>query len=298
MSAIQGRRFCFTLNNYDEAELVSLRESLSQEQVRYAVFGKEISETGTPHLQGYIAFTSTKRFKAAKKMVCDRAHVEVAKGNEASNFDYCSKDGCFEEFGKRASPGKRMDLEAFKDIVKRGVTDKKQLIEDCTEVYAKYPRFVNDYLFFQVPEPDIPMHPLKPWQQELYQRLIHEPEDRKVIFAVDYKGNTGKSWFAKYYCKLHENGFYMRSGKHADMAYAMPPTFRVLFIDCTRKKAEFLSYSFIEEVKDGYVSSFKYESFIKRYPNVHVVVLMNENPAMDALSSDRYDMMNLDQWSD
>lgn len=282
-----SRRWCFTLNNYDEAELVSLRETLSKE-ARYAIFGKEKGESGTPHLQGYVSFSKTYRLKGVKKLVGERSHCEVAKGSEEDNFKYCSKDGDFEEFGARSSGGKRSDLESFKEAVKGGETNLKRLREEFSDVCAKYPRFVSEYIRDQIPDPEIPMHPLNDWQQELNQKLLHEPDDRQVIFVVDTQGNKGKSWFAKYYCKLHENAFLMRPGKHADMTYMLPPTLRVLFLDCTRKQVEYMPYTFMEELKDGYVSCTKYESCVKKYPKLHVVVLMNQEPDMTALSEDRY----------
>ena len=49
-----------------------------------------------------------------------------------------------------------------------------------------------------------------------------------------------------------------------------------------------MPYTFMEELKDGYVSCSKYESCIKKYEKVHVVVLMNQEPDMSALSEDRY----------
>lgn len=86
-----SKRWCFTLNNYDETELVSLRQSLSQKEIRYAIFGKEVGDSGTPHLQGYLSSTKAKRLSGVKKLVGDRAHVEVAKGDERQNRSYCSK---------------------------------------------------------------------------------------------------------------------------------------------------------------------------------------------------------------
>lgn len=80
----------------------------------------------------------------------------------------------------------------------------------------------------------------------------------------------------------------MRPGKHADMTYMLPPTLRVLFLDCTRKQVEYMPYTFLEELKDGYVSCTKYESCVKKYPKLHVVVLMNQDPDVTALSEDRY----------
>lgn len=293
MPCLKSRRFTFTYNNHDQAVVDSLRTGLSQETVRYAIFGREVGASGTPHLQGYVSFTSQKSFTFFKKLVGDKAHVEVAKGDEASNFTYCSKDGDYEEFGSRSSSGRRSDLEDFKTAVKDGCYCKKRLTEDFTEVCAKYPRFVAEYIRLQVPVPDIPMHPLTEWQQDLNQRLIHEPDDRKVIFVVDYKGNKGKSWFAKYYMTLHDNAYLGRPGKHADMAFQLPDHMRVFFLDCTRQKLEYMPYTFLEELKDGMVFSSKYESCIRRYPNLHVVVLMNQDPDMSALSADRYDIITL-----
>lgn len=294
-----SRCYAFTLNNYDEAELVSLRLCLSSEKVRYAVFGHEVGETGTPHLQGYVAFKKPIRFQACKNLVGDRAHIEVAKASEHRNRQYCSKDGQVETFGKASESGKRNDLEAFKDSVKGGCLSIKHLREEHSEIVAKFPRFCSDYIRDNLPVPDVPCFPLFPWQQDLNQILIHEPDDRSVIFVVDQGGNKGKSWFAKYYCSLHENAFLMRPGKHADMAYQLPETLRVLFLDCTRKQLEYLPYTLLEELKDGYVSCTKYESCIKRYARLHVVVLMNQYPDKTSLSEDRYSAYKIeaDNWT-
>lgn len=291
---MSGKVWCFTLNNYVETELVSLRESLSKEEVRYAVFGKEKGSEDTPHLQGYVSFRKVKRFNAVKRLVGERCHLERAKGNEEQNYNYCTKDGEYEEFGERSTIGKRSDLEEFKEAVKSGIRNLKRLREEFSDVCAKYPRFVSEYIRDNVPEPTLEMHPLRDWQQDLYKKLTHEPDDREVVFVVDYEGNKGKSWFAKYYCHLHDNAFMMRPGKHADMAYMLPPELRVLFLDCTRKQVEYMPYTFMEELKDGYVGSTKYESCIKKYPKLHVVVLMNQDPDFSALSDDRYHVIKLE----
>lgn len=291
---MSGKVWCFTLNNYVETELVSLRESLSKEEVRYAVFGKEKGSEDTPHLQGYVSFRKVKRFNAVKRLVGERCHLERAKGNEEQNYNYCTKDGEYEEFGERSTIGKRSDLEEFKEAVKSGIRNLKRLREEFSDVCAKYPRFVSEYIRDNVPEPTLEMHPLRDWQQDLYKKLTHEPDDREVVFVVDYEGNKGKSWFAKYYCHLHDNAFMMRPGKHADMAYMLPPELRVLFLDCTRKQVEYMPYTFMEELKDGYVGSTKYESCIKKYPKLHVVVLMNHDPDFSALSDDRYHVIKLE----
>jgi len=292
-----ARRWVFTLNNYSDDEVIALRLALSDSvKVRYAVFGFESAgSTSTAHLQGYCCLGKPSRLGGVKKIVGLRAHCEVAKGNEQQNYDYCTKEGNFEEFGQRAAPGKRSDLEEFKEAVKSGVVDLKRLREEHSSVAARYPRFVLEYVNDHLPKPEVTSYPLRPWQADLNQRLLLAPDHREIIFVVDYEGNKGKSWFAQYYMSLHDNAFLLRPMKHADMAYALPATLRVLFLDCTRKQVEYLPYTLLEELKDGRVFSSKYESRVKTYGPMHVVVLMNQDPDYTALSEDRYHIINLSE---
>jgi len=58
------RRWCFTLNNYNDDDITKLRSAFSDaEQTRYAVFGYEIApHTNTPHLQGFVYFKKEQVF--------------------------------------------------------------------------------------------------------------------------------------------------------------------------------------------------------------------------------------------
>jgi len=99
------RAFTFTINNYtseDESSLLTLGH-------RYLVYGREVGECGTPHLQGYIVFRDGKSFKSVKSKM-PRAHIEQAKGDSDANFRYCTKDGDFFEDGERpASKAERAE---------------------------------------------------------------------------------------------------------------------------------------------------------------------------------------------
>ena len=78
------------------------------------------------------------------------------------------------------------------------------------------------------------------------------------------------------------------------MAYVVNEDNKVFFFDCPRsKQGEFIQYDFLEELKNGFIFSPKYESRVKTLRTPHVVVLMNEYPDLEKLSADRYSITTL-----
>lgn len=287
---MSARRWVFTLNNYTDAHEATLKAL----ECKYLVYGKEIAPTTlTPHLQGFIKFPKVYRLAALKKI--ERTiHWEPAKGSDEQASAYCKKDGLFHEQGSMDdNKGKRSDLDDFKDAVKAGILDRKELRDQFSEVCAKYPRFVTEYIRDQIPDPEVEAFPLFQWQQDLYDYLKLPPDDRQIVFIVDKKGNSGKTWFARYYSQLHKNAQLMEPAKKADMAYALQDDLRVLFVNVTRQQQEHFQYSFFESLKDGHVFSPKYESMTRKFNKVHIVVLMNQAPNMELLSEDRYKIVEL-----
>lgn len=195
----------FTLNNYSDDDVIRLcdERALLGAGVRYMVVGKEVGESGTPHLQGCVSFKNKLRMAAVKRIISELAHFEVCRAIPASR-EYCKKDGDYWTIGEdTVSAGKRSDLDDFKDAVKGGMLSIEEIRENHSEIYARYPRFVFDYIAANAPPIELPQHPLKPWQQELNDILIHEADTRTVNFVVDVRGNCGKSWFALYFASLH-----------------------------------------------------------------------------------------------
>jgi len=291
----RAKNWCFTLNNYTDADIERLKGLETEESVSYCIFGKEVGESGTPHLQGFVAFKVRKTLASAVA-ICGQAHFSVAR-NVAQSIQYCKKDGDFTEVGEASvdTQGKRSDLELFKEEVAGGVLNLKDLRENHSDVFAKYPRFCLEYVQDHQPVPELPHHDLRPWQEQLFGELILEPDPRKIIFLVDIQGNSGKTWFSHHFVGTNVRpAQVLLPGKKADMAYALDSTTTVLFVDAPRsKQGEYLQYDFLEEVKNGYVFSSKYESRIKRLAGCHVVVSMNEEPDLTKLSFDRYDIRRL-----
>lgn len=112
------KKFCFTLNNYSEAEEQAIRTHVTL-RAAYAIVGHEVGEKGTPHLQGYVNLKKQSRFSTIKKMI-PRAHIEKARGTDQDNKAYCSKAGNFWEVGELQTAGKRNDLTAPCEALKAG----------------------------------------------------------------------------------------------------------------------------------------------------------------------------------
>lgn len=282
----RAKNWCFTLNNYTPDDVDRLSSQL--DGVGYLIFGRETGDSGTPHLQGTVCFQSRKRL-AQVVAIIGQSHCTVTRFLSQS-IEYCKKDGDFTETGvPPQGSGERSDLEEFKASVKEGVTTMAELRELHSAVCASYPRFVKDYIQDNKEEILVEVHPLRDWQQTLFSQLVLTPDKREIKFIVDITGNQGKSWFARYYQDRHSNTQIVVPGKKADMAYIIDPDCKVFFFDCPRsKQGDYIQYDFLEELKNGYIFSPKYESAIKKLHTPHVVVLMNEHPCMEKLSPDRY----------
>ena len=115
------RNVCFTLNNWkleDCARLDDLAKS-----VGYLVYGKEVGDSGTPHLQGYIEFENPrspgKDWSNFKKLMGE-CHFEVRRGTAKRASDYCKEDGDFKEYGEISRQGERTDWAAASAAVLAG----------------------------------------------------------------------------------------------------------------------------------------------------------------------------------
>nr|WAE43169.1 MAG: replication associated protein [Cressdnaviricota sp.] len=120
------RRICFTLNNYTEEELLTIRNI----ECGFMIFGEEVGENGTPHLQGYIEFDKSKRHETIKRL-CPRMHFEATKGSAAQNITYCSKEGNVWTKGETKKQGERMDLIELAAEIEAGRTTDELIDENA-----------------------------------------------------------------------------------------------------------------------------------------------------------------------
>lgn len=302
-------RWLFVLNNYTEAEVTTLTTRLTTSgRVVYVVFGKEVAPTtGTPHLQGFVMLNYRPILKGVIKLFGllrngqNPVHFRISTCKDVCDAaDYCKKDGDVFEFGTLPPPsiqGKDSTLLACIAEMKTGMHDPKEIREKYPGTYSRHRPLILELIRDYKRPKDCTLHPLRIWQGELYAKLRRATDDRTVVFVVDPNGNSGKTWFHRYYRWLHpEKTQMIPNSCFRDMSYMLDEDTTTLFIDVRRADRN-IEYMFLEAVKDGEVDATKYNSHVKKLDGCHVVVFTNKQPNMEELSLDRYCIINIDERS-
>ncbi len=132
------------------------------------------------------------------------------------------------------------------------------------------------------------------WQEEIKSILKKEIDDRKLYWYWESKGCAGKTTFQKY-IYTHFDGVLIVSGKASDMKHAVvnyiekfktEPT--IILCNIPRHSLNYVSYTGIEEVKDMFFHSGKYEGGQVCGKPPHFFIFANEGPELDAVSKDRW----------
>lgn len=294
----QSCSWCFTIPNYTDGTLQSLRALSGSGCVAYLVFGREVAPTtGTPHLQGYVRFNTRKRFACVRRLL-PQCHLTSARGSPQQNRDYCCKDGDYEEFG--VSPvlaqGRRTDFDRYVEWIQSlpGQPTERELILHNPSLYGRYARSLRAISRELAPRPVLRDGELRPWQADLYTRLQGEANDRTVEFIVDRDGGLGKSWFCGYVFSQLPECQLLGPGKRDDLAHAVDERSRIFLFNVPRGQMEYLNYGLLEMLKDRMVLSPKYDSQMKILRHTpHVVVFSNEDPDDTKMTEDRYDITHI-----
>ena len=141
-----SRRWCFTLNNpAPEDETI-----IGSWETKYLVFGREVGDSNTPHLQGFIIFAGNKRLSALKKLH-GKIHWEPTKKASIAAATYCKKDGNFFESGEihdKTKQGERNDIKcAVATIKSAGI---KRCSEEHPATWVKFSRGLRDIALLQI----------------------------------------------------------------------------------------------------------------------------------------------------
>lgn len=214
MSRIRSNRICFTLNNYEESDLDLFLQLKEQDDngkakvcgfdVVYCVVGEEIGEQGTRHLQGFIhlqmdnAKGGIRFWKNAFKF-SQAAHYENARGDDAQNQKYCTKEGIFIEMGTPSDS--RSTKQRIFEMAKIDLEEAVKIDYDIgIRCYFQLKAINADFK----PKKELThcITELRPWQTEAMERLRNQAT-RQILFVIDPEGGKGKSELAKYILKNH-----------------------------------------------------------------------------------------------
>lgn len=80
-------RFCYTFFRYTDEEYLKIRDL----PCKFHVIGKEKTQIGSRHLQGYIEFHFPITWPTFKRMLGPGCHVEKARKSREANAIYCAK---------------------------------------------------------------------------------------------------------------------------------------------------------------------------------------------------------------
>lgn len=243
-----AKNWCFTWNNYPE-NWEEICVPVFRKQSQGYVIGKEIAPSGTPHLQGYVESIYPKKIRPITEF---KLPVQIkwiaAKGKRDENQSYCSKDDDYISWGT------------------------------CT---IKLPYTINIELF--------------EWQKIIVDILNTPPDDRKIYWFWEEEGCAGKTTFQKWIFLNFENVAVL-SGKATDMKNGIIKFHDqhqnlpvIVLINIPRcQEVDHVSWQGIEEIKDMFFFSGKYEGGMICGPNPHVIIFSNQEPPLEKLSGDRW----------
>ena len=271
----------------------------SVDSFRYLVFGRERGDSGTPHLQGFFVVANPVSLSQSKTLLNNyRCHLEIARGTPQQAADYCKKDGDFEEFGELPQQGKRSDWDRFKEFVVdlgREPTT-REIIAHNTSLWSRYSTACAEVAKAVLEPPQLTStEPRLGFQTHVVGRIGGTPNPRTIDFIVDSEGNSGKSWICQYALTRWPDDVQVLSiGKRDDTAYMIDASKKIFLFDVPRGQMAFFQYAVMEMLKNRMVFSNKYKSTMKVLRHVpYVAVFSNEHPDMEAMSTDRYNVIEV-----
>ncbi len=136
------RNMVFTWNNYSEAEHAALVETWKL-RFKYITFGREVGESGTPHLQGYAEAKKPTTFVVWRSYFGYKAYLAPRRGTPRQAADYCQKDGDYFEEGELSQQGRRTDLVKLKRRISEGKTTVAEIVMENPVGYHMYGRTLS-----------------------------------------------------------------------------------------------------------------------------------------------------------
>lgn len=247
-----AKKWCFTMNNYTDSSLSSIFSFLKVGD--RSIVGKEVGETGTKHLQGFIEFKA--KCRPLERIKIQGIHWEKCRLSAQTNIEYCSKDGDYEIFGN--------------------ITIKKEVKILKVEEFYDWEKIIIDLI------KENPSDRTIFWFTDLGKCGTGKTTFCKYLI-VKYNAIVlgGK-------CADMKNGIvdYIKNNDGCTpelILINLPKTFDI----------HYLSYTGIEEVKDMMFYSGKYEGGMVCGNCPHLLIFSNELPDWDKVDVQRWKVYNI-----
>lgn len=256
----QCLHWMWTWNNYAPEDIETL-ETLFKHLGHKYCFQEEIGgKEGTPHLQGVVSLK--KRARWSEFGLPKAIHWEKVQSLTQA-YLYCSKEDT-------RKPGTLPYTFNF--------TPPKHTVKYTIEIENKYQ-----------------------WEIEIENILKQEPDARSIYWYWEPNGCAGKTTFQKYIF-THYPDCVVCGGKSADMKNCIieyqktnKKLPKIILINIPKtQELNYISYTGIEEVKDMFFYSGKYEGGQVCGPNPHVIIFANKRPEVESLALDRWIINRID----
>lgn len=231
---------------------------VSSKDILYYVFQEETCPTsGKMHLQGYIEFKNKCRFRKSDGQI----------------------NGC--EF-----PTKSPHWEKSRNV--NACINYCQKSDTCTGR-----KFTN----MKIKKPLKLITDLYPWQWDIEQMILTEPDDRTIYWYWDSKGCKGKTALIKYLVTKYNYVTYSTAVKSADIVTLADENKSVYLLNFSRSCPDFDPYNALEQLKDGLISDskLKKETRLIVMNPPHVICFANKPPNIKKMSKDRWCIICLDE---
>lgn len=248
-------RWIFTLHNYNESDIKTFNKTFNKSGSNGSKFIIFAEETGSNDETPHLQgyIEFSKKIRPIGAFENNKISWRKAKKSREINIEYIKKEG-----GNVYLNGKKM----------------------------RYPKVLKSDQLYE-------------WQKKIIDICDTDPDDRSIYWIFEKKGNSGKTSLCKYIVKNYNAlvlsnsakdmkngiiGYHKSTGWYPD----------IVIINIPRSvNQEFLSYTGIEEIKDGLFYSPKYEGGMVHMASPHVFIFSNEKPDTDMLSADRWKIIKV-----
>lgn len=294
----------------------------NDELMTYLIYQPELTGTGTKHFQTYVELV--RKSKAPKALFPKGCHMEPRKSTGIYASDYCTPGYKYgkthnnkptppekvgktklelgEVYGDSIShgtlsvvvQGTHTEVLVWKNDIESGMSLADVMFNNPAEAlrhHAGLTKYYNTWHRVHRKKSELV---LRPWQAELEERLMGPADTRKIIWCYDPAGSAGKTAFCKYMLANH-TVFFSTNGKTNDIAHSWNGESIILF-NYTRSVNDRVNYEVLEALKDGLISSPKYESHTKyMHGHPHMVCMSNALPDLTKMLAERWDIIQLSE---